>query len=344
MKVAVGMSGGVDSTVSCLLLKQMGYQPFGVFMRNWDTLCDSERDWQRVSSVCERLQVPCYRVDTSREYWTLVFEPFLDGLQKSWTPNPDIGCNQMIKFGKFYDLVQSRFHTDKIAFGHYSRLDDLGLKRAVDRTKDQSYYLSTIPLSILKNCMFPVGHLMKHQVKQIALKHGFGNIARQKESMGICFIGKNKFNQFVDEYLPDMMCDMVDLNGTRLSRVNMNHYTIGQRARISGRKLYVAAKNLETRQILVVPKQHPLLFTKQIECDWRWIDAPLEDGRVSVKYRYRSEPVQAEKRGDTIVFDSPQADIALGQHCALYIDDRCFGGGTITRTYSDHHDHHLLHQ
>jgi tRNA-uridine 2-sulfurtransferase len=190
MRVFLGMSGGVDSTVSAILLKKIGWKVTGVFMNNWS---ECQREFQKVQSICDTLEIECTQFNFVKEYWNFVFDPFLQDLGRE-TPNPDVNCNQFIKFGSFYSKAME-MGADKIAFGHYCRTDGTRLLKSVDSNKDQTYYLSLIDGTVLKDVLFPVGDFYKYQIKSIASDHGLVDIATQKESMGICFVGKKRFNK-----------------------------------------------------------------------------------------------------------------------------------------------------
>ncbi|KAJ2998075.1 hypothetical protein HDV02_004900 [Globomyces sp. JEL0801] len=239
------MSGGVDSSVSALLLKKMGYDVLGVYMRNWDNrdengVCPSEQDWMDVKQTCDKLKIPCEQVDLSKEYWTMVFDPFLDLLASGATPNPDVGCNQFIKFGAFLEKCKDLYQINQIAFGHYAQKQtkleslDCQLLKAIDQTKDQTYYLSQISQQSLQKTIFPIGHLLKSQVKEIARLNGLEKISSKRESMGICFIGKRPFGSFVSEYIQQTPGHIVTLEGEIVgTHQGLSSFTIGQNARIS---------------------------------------------------------------------------------------------------------------
>ncbi|KAI9098168.1 tRNA methyl transferase [Phlyctochytrium arcticum] len=309
------MSGGVDSSVSAHLLLQQGYHVTGVFMRNWDErdergVCPSEDDWRDVQRVCKQLNISCQRVDFCKEYWINVFDHFITDLARGHTPNPDIACNQAIKFGAFFDrFAAGNEGADYIATGHYARVQrqndgSVHLVRAVDPVKDQTYYLSTVPEASLTRTLFPIGGYHKSDIKRIARDNGLEAIADRRESMGICFIGKRDFGDFVDEYIAPKPGSIVSLDGQRKGHHHgMTRFTIGQRARISGEteRWYVVEKDMASNTIYVAPgPTHPALFRSEVVVnDWTWINSgrqnfsELEDDGyidITVKHRYRMEP------------------------------------------------------
>ncbi|KAH6574797.1 hypothetical protein BASA62_002284 [Batrachochytrium salamandrivorans] len=288
--VVLGMSGGVDSTVSALLLKAQGYNVVGVHMRSWDATeelghCPGEKDWQSVKNICTHiLNIPCRQMDFTKEYWTQVFDPFLKDVRNGYTTNPDVQCNQMIKFGAFYERCQRDFQAGfKIAFGHYAQLGTdmngrAALFKAKDSIKDQTYFLSQVRQHVLQNVLFPIGHLSKREVKQIARENNLEQIANGRESMGICFVGPRSFREFVGEYIQQIPGSFVDEHGTSVgTHKGLSAYTIGQGASIpgTGTKYYVAYKDASTNTIRVVNDQlHPALLCDSVTVGidgWNWI-------------------------------------------------------------------------
>jgi tRNA-specific 2-thiouridylase len=333
MRVFLGMSGGVDSTVSAMLLKWKGYEVIGVYMTNW-TEC--QREYQKVQSICDRLKIECINFNFVKDYWNFVFDPFLESIQKE-TPNPDIGCNQFIKFGSFYRKAMD-LGADKIAFGHYCRTNGSQLLKSVDSNKDQTYYLSQIDGSILDKVLFPVGHLWKHQVKGIANANGFTEVSNQKESMGICFVGKQKFGFFIEEYIEQKSGHFVDERGMVLGEFRgISHFTVGQNARIPSQKTkyYVARKDYAKNEILVVSEpMHPLLLSKRVRIQPHFISKPFGN-LYQVKYRYRTPCVNGRLVGDEVEFFHPQQGLCVGQQIALYQGEVCVGGGKVSHVMQD---------
>ncbi|KAJ3415847.1 hypothetical protein HDV05_003911 [Chytridiales sp. JEL 0842] len=359
--VILGLSGGVDSSVSAYLLQQQGFNVHAVYMHNWNlidetpTACPSSIDFADAQKVCEVLGVQLTRVDFSKEYWTLVFEEFLKEVESGRTPNPDVLCNRYVKFGVFARrflspvLGSSKDESRKlgggvrgdwIATGHYAAVErdvERGIARLVraqDKNKDQSYYLSNISETILSRSLFPLSNLSKPSVKLLAQQIGLPT-AQKPESMGICFIGPRPLSSFLEEYIPPVPCTLVDPSGNvKDRRENIHAFTLGQGARLQGEKekWYVASKNLERREVLVVPgKEHGLLWRKEIQVgEMVWISdsgepeelRENEDGwEVEVRVRHRSEPVKAmirRKNGKkegvyAIHFKKPQTGLAPGQ-------------------------------
>ena len=236
-RVVVGMSGGVDSSVAALLLKQQGYDVLGVFMKNWeekdeDGLCTATQDYADVRDVCDAIGIPYYTVNFSRQYWDKVFTHFLEEYRRGRTPNQDVLCNQEIKFRAFLDFAM-RSGADRIATGHFCRLDREGdqvrLLRGADPGKDQSYFLHALRQEQLSRALFPVGGLTKAEVRSIARENGLAT-AQKKDSTGVCFIGERRFRPFLKQFLPTEPGDMVDPEGRVVGRhEGLTFYTIGQR-------------------------------------------------------------------------------------------------------------------
>ena len=263
-KVVIGMSGGVDSSVAAILLKDAGYEVIGLFMRNWDStinndilgnptlnndICPQEEDYNDAIKVCEKLDIPLYRVDFVKEYWDYVFTYFLDELKKGRTPNPDIMCNKYIKFDAFLKEAR-KLGADYIATGHYARLIDGKLLRGIDDDKDQTYFLSQLSNEQLKDVLFPVGELRKPEVRKIAEQYNLIT-ATKKDSTGICFIGERNFTNFLKNYLPNQPGKIIDIETNKIlgEHTGLMYYTIGQRKGLniggSHSKIFVVGKDLE---------------------------------------------------------------------------------------------------
>ena len=235
--VVVGMSGGVDSSVSAYLLKKQGYNVIGVFMKNWEEkdengVCEAEKDYKDVVEVCEKLEIPYYSVNFEKEYWDKVFEYFLSEYREGRTPNPDVMCNKEIKFKVFLDYAKE-LGADFVATGHYARTKkengETFLLRGLDKNKDQTYFLSQLKQEQIENILFPVGEMEKPEVRKIAEEAGLST-ARKKDSTGICFIGEKNFKEFLTRYLPAKQGKMIDLDGNvRGMHDGLMYYTIGQR-------------------------------------------------------------------------------------------------------------------
>jgi len=349
MRVVVGMSGGVDSAVSALLLKRQGYDVVGVFMKNWEEqdengVCTSESDWRDVQDVCEKIDIPYYSVNFAKEYRDRVFSLFLSEYQAGRTPNPDVLCNREIKFKAFLDFAM-QLGAEKMATGHFVRTNEEGhLLRGLDPNKDQSYFLYMIHEAQLKKSIFPVGHLTKQQVREIAEKEGLP-VSTKKDSTGVCFIGERDFKAFLQCFLPAQPGNMVTPDGEIVGRHDgLMYYTLGQRrglgigGRGDGRSFFVVDKDLKKNQLIVAQgEDHPLLYSKAaIASQATFIGDPLPENtpcRVTAKFRYRQadQPVTVTRLGDQLhfVFDGPQRAVTPGQSAVIYDGERCLGGGII---------------
>lgn len=352
MRVVVGMSGGVDSAVSAHLLKLAGYDVVGVFMKNWeekdeDGVCTSESDWRDVQNVCDHIGIPYYAVNFAKEYWDRVFTLFLNEYKAGRTPNPDVLCNREIKFKAFLDFAM-QLGADKIATGHFVQTDERGqLIKGVDPNKEQSYFLYMLHQEQLKKAIFPVGHLTKAQVRQIALEAGLP-VASKKDSTGICFIGERHFKPFLSQFLPAQPGDMVTPEGEKVGRHDgLMFYTLGQRRGLGiggkgdGRSFFVVDKDLEHNRLIVAQgEDHPLLFCKSARIEQlTWIGCTPEIGcEYGVKTRYRQPDQQAvltemTEEGAIVTFKEKQRAVTPGQSLVFYHDDICLGGGIIAENF-----------
>ena len=365
-KVIIGLSGGVDSSVAAYLLLKDGYDVEAVFMRNWDSatnhdykgnpttydeICEQEKDFQDAQLVADKLGIKLHKVDFIEDYWDRVFSYFLDEYKKNRTPNPDVLCNNEIKFKAFVDYAK-KFNPDYIAMGHYARIDLTGdypkLLRALDSNKDQTYFLSQLKEEQLKNVMFPIGNIDKKEVRKIALEQDLAT-ATKKDSTGICFIGERHFNQFLSNYLPAQPGKMKRLDGTILKdHHGLMNYTIGQRKGlgIGGSKdelgaWYVVGKDLKTNTLYVEPDfDHPHLYSDSAlitDVIWR---GPKIDGKMTAKFRYRQKDNDVIVQwidDETILVSYPQTIRAItpGQVCAFYQGEVCLGSGFISEAYMD---------
>ena len=355
LRVIVGMSGGVDSSVSALLLMQQGYQVEGLFMKNWDEddgteYCTAKKDLADAQSVCDRLAIKLHTANFAAEYWDNVFEHFLNEYRAGRTPNPDILCNREIKFKAFLEYAEV-LGADFIATGHYTRLRREGehtyLLRGLDKNKDQSYFLHAVSEQQLSKTLFPVGELAKPRVREIAEQHDLVT-HNKKDSTGICFIGERRFRDFLQQYIPAQPGDIVTPDNEVIGRhQGLMYHTIGQRQGLGiggmqGRDespWYVAGKDLETNQLLAVQgKDHPELFAPALLAEGvEWIngEAPAQQFRCTAKIRYRQTDQHCEvellEDGQyRVVFDEPQRAVAPGQSVVFYQDECCLGGGVIT--------------
>ncbi|MDY0075260.1 MAG: tRNA 2-thiouridine(34) synthase MnmA [Acholeplasmataceae bacterium] len=365
-KVIIGLSGGVDSSVAAYLLLKDGFDVEAVFMRNWDSatnqdlkgnptaydeICEQEKDYQDAKAVADKLGIVLHKVDFIADYWDRVFTYFLDEYKKNRTPNPDVLCNNEIKFKAFVDYAK-KLNPDYIAMGHYAQVDLTGdypkLLRAFDQNKDQTYFLSQLKEEQLKNVMFPIGHLDKKEVRKIAIEQNLIT-ANKKDSTGICFIGERHFADFLSNYLPAQKGMMRRLDGTPVKQhMGLMNYTIGQRKGlgIGGSKdelsaWYVVGKDLKTNTLYVEPDQnHPHLYSNQAlitDVIWR---GPHIEGRMTAKFRYRQKDNDVDVKwldDHTILVSYPQKIKAVtpGQVCAFYQDQVCVGSGFIQEAYMD---------
>lgn len=355
-RVVVGMSGGVDSSVTALLLKQQGYDVIGIFMKNWDDTdefghCTAEEDSEDVRRVCDQIGIPYYTVNFERQYYDKVFTYFLDEYKRGRTPNPDVMCNREIKFGDFLNKALE-LNADYLATGHYARVERTGdgvtkLLRGVDSGKDQTYFLSALNQDQLAKAMFPIGHLPKPEVRRIAEEAGL-HTAKKKDSTGVCFIGERNFREFLSGYLPAKPGDMIDIRtGEKKGRHDgLMYYTLGQRQGLgiggsgsgSGEPWFVADKNLQDNVLYVVQGEgHPSLYSESlIATGINWI-APLDKNEpfsCKAKFRYRQpdQGVTVAMREDgtaLVTFDQPQKAVTPGQAVVFYDGEVCLGGGTI---------------
>ncbi len=356
MKVVVGISGGVDSAVAALLLKKEGYEVVGLFMKNWDSninndpegitedICPQELDYRDAKKVCDELCIPLYRVDFIKEYWDDVFKYFLDELEKGRTPNPDIMCNKYIKFDKFKEEAW-KLGADKIATGHYARIEGNRLLRGIDRNKDQTYFLSQVSNEQLKDVLFPIGNLTKPEVRKIAKENDIP-VFDKKDSTGICFIGERHFGQFVSNYLKGTDGDIIDIETNK--KVGTHHglmnYTIGQRRNvgISGDadRHYVCGKDSKNNILYIAygSDSKYLLSDEAIIEDMNYISSK-KPTFATAKFRYRSEdvPVTIEylENNEIKVKYTDGKSVTPGQACVIYLGEQCLMGGIIKTVYKD---------
>jgi tRNA-specific 2-thiouridylase len=347
------MSGGVDSSVAALLLKEQGYDVEGLFMKNWEEddgteYCTAKEDFADAQKVADRLQIRLHGANFAAEYWDNVFEHFLAEYRAGRTPNPDILCNREIKFRAFLDYALE-LGADFIATGHYARIDRSAgtarLLKGLDAQKDQSYFLHAVGGEDLARSLFPVGELAKPEVRRRAAEAGLVTHDK-KDSTGICFIGERRFSDFLQRYLPAQPGAIVSLDGEQLGQhQGLMYHTIGQRQGlgIGGRAArdelpwYVAGKNLERNELLVVQgNDHPALYSESLRAGqlcWISGDSPALPLRCAAKVRYRQpdQPctLSVDERGYVVRFDQPQRAVTPGQAVVFYSGDVCLGGGTI---------------
>lgn len=355
-RVVVGMSGGVDSSVAAWILKQQGYEVVGLFMKNWEDdddseYCSTRQDWIDVVSVADVIGIDVEAVNFAEEYKDRVFADFLREYSAGRTPNPDVLCNAEIKFKAFLDHAM-RLGASAIATGHYARVrkTDSGVEllKAIDFTKDQSYFLHRLNQEQLSKVMFPLGNIPKSQVREIAEHIGLPN-AKKKDSTGICFIGERPFREFLSKYLPTQPGPMKTPEGKVVGQhVGLAFYTLGQRKGMgiggthesSGDAWYVAQKDLQNNTLIIVQgHDHPLLESVELEAqEASWIagEPPMVEKLYGAKTRYRQEDSACEisYRNDSLGtfslnFKDPQWAVTPGQSAVLYDGEVCLGGGII---------------
>lgn len=352
-RVIVALSGGVDSAVAALCLLRDGFQVEGLHMTNWDDAdphCTAGQDLADARTVCRDLGLTLHHVNFAREYREQVFAGFLSGQQAGLTPNPDVDCNRIIKFGAFLHHAQ-RLGADSIATGHYARtaIDARGaarLYKARDSAKDQTYFLHAVPGAALARTRFPLGGMAKQEVRRLAAEAGLANHAK-RDSTGICFVGKRPFREFLAQYLKAEPGPIVTPEGRTLGRhEGLPGYTLGQRQGLgiggAGEPWYVADRDFATNTLVVVQgHDHPLLQSIGLAADdLHWIAGPppelARDGLLEctarTRYRQPEAPctVEAGAAGAvSVAFPEPQWAVTPGQHVVFYRGEECLGGGVI---------------
>ncbi len=355
MRVVIGMSGGVDSSVAAYLLKQQGYECVGVFMKNWDDeqdgQCTAQQDYDDVRAVCDKIGIPYYSVNFEKEYWDKVFKLFLQEYSAGRTPNPDVLCNKEIKFDAFLNFALS-MDAQAIATGHYANVEKrdglMTLLRATDLNKDQTYFLYALNQKQLAPVMFPIGNLLKPDLREIAQKSGL-ETWKKKDSTGICFIGERRFREFLATYLPATKGDILSLSGKKIgTHDGAMYYTIGQRHGLgiggsvgsSGEPWFVVKKDVKNNVIYAAQGEHELLYTsssKASQITFISGEAPSNSFDCTAKFRYRQpdQKVHVEISGNEmfITHFEKQRAVTPGQSVVLYSDEVCLGGGVIDETF-----------
>ncbi len=353
--VAVGMSGGVDSSVAALLLKEQGYDVIGLYMVNWEEegengCCTAEADYEDVKRVCNKIGIPYYTVNFAKEYADRVFSYFLKEYEAGRTPNPDVLCNREIKFGPFRDYALA-LGADFIATGHYCGIRHENgrhfLLKAADENKDQTYFLNQVTQPQFENVLFPLGGICKPQVREIAEKYGLSTAAK-KDSTGICFIGERNFRNFLRNYLPAKPGKMMTSEGEVVGEhIGLMYYTLGQRKGLDlggrkgdeGGRWFVVEKDLKNNILYVSHGDESRLYTDKCTVSGiNWIPSlPAEEFVCTAKFRYRQKEqgVRVCRTGEAeaeVYFDEPQRAVTPGQYAVFYDGDKCIGGGVIERS------------
>ncbi|MCL4121961.1 UNVERIFIED_CONTAM: hypothetical protein GTU68_010816 [Idotea baltica] len=358
------MSGGVDSSVTALLLQQQGYEVEGLFMKNWDEddgtdYCTAREDLADAQAVADKLGIQLHTANFAAEYWDNVFEYFLKEYRAGRTPNPDILCNKEIKFKVFLDYAQI-LGADLIATGHYVRTSSVRTKldgtqtyllKGLDNNKDQSYFLHAVDEHAFSKTLFPIGEMEKPKVRAIAEKYGLAT-AKKKDSTGICFIGERRFKDFLEQYLPAQPGDIETPEGKVIgAHHGLMYHTLGQRQGLgigglkdsSEEPWYVAGKDLSRNVLIAVQGgNHPRLFTDTLQvAQLHWINGIPEflELECTAKTRYRQSDqactVEKNDAGYLLKFDEPQRAVTPGQSVVLYQDEICLGGGVIESSWND---------
>ena len=356
-RIVIGMSGGVDSSVAALLLKQQGYDVVGVFMKNWDEkdengTCTAADDWRDVQDVCDTIGIPCYAVNFEKEYYDRVFTYFLEEYRRGRTPNPDVLCNREIKFKAFLEYAL-KLGAGHMATGHFVKKDVRNghtvLLKGDDPGKDQSYFLYMLKERQLERALFPVGHMTKAEVRAIAEANGLIN-SKKKDSTGVCFIGERNFRKFLSGYLPMQPGDMRTEDGKKVGEhMGLAYYTLGQRRGLGiggagdGRRWFVIEKDLKNNVLVVSQgEDSPRLYARYIrasQATWIADQPPAKDGepfRATARFRYRQpdQPVTVMIRGDELFIEADELQRAVtpGQSVVLYQGDVCLGGAIEEET------------
>ncbi|ESW96002.1 hypothetical protein KL918_003563 [Ogataea parapolymorpha] len=363
-QIVVSMSSGVDSSVAALMYAKQYKNVKGIFMANWSpdsrggvSKCTVESDWEEVQTICDQIGIPCERVNFEKEYWSDVFEPMLEMYRKGLTPNPDVGCNKYVKFGKMIEHLSTKFSRDNwwLVTGHYARImkhratGESHLLRAGFLPKDQSYYLSQMPESVLSKILMPIGHYTKPEVRELAQRYGL--VSKDKrDSQGLCFVSQHgNFKDFLDEFLPPNPGDIVTADGRVWGRHNgLWHGTIGQRSGISLPQgdpemkgvWYISGKNYDKNQLIISKKTDRAAFEKDRlkVADWQWINSSLDFGdldpaELTIQVRSLESPraLRAVVAGNEPEFLLQEKidGVAPGQNLVLYKNERVLGGGII---------------
>ena len=350
-KVVIGMSGGVDSSVAALLLKNQGFEVIGLFMRNWDSsinndflgnpninnnICPQEQDYNDALEVCKKIGITLHRVDFVKEYWDYVFTYFLDELKRGRTPNPDVMCNKYIKFDMFAKKAKE-LGADYIATGHYARIKNGKLLRGIDDNKDQTYFLAQLSKEQLSDVIFPIGDLEKPIVRKIAEENGLIT-ARKKDSTGICFIGERNFKKFLENYLPNTPGDIIDIEtGKKIGEhIGLMYYTIGQRRGLelggNSDKYFAVGKDLNKNILYVaLGSENEYLYSTEAVLESVNFITDRKPNKCTAKFRYRQNdiPINIYYGDEIVVSYNHVKAVTPGQLCVFYDNEECLGSGII---------------
>lgn len=348
MKIAVLLSGGVDSSVALRILKDQGHDVTAFYLKIWlqDEFsylgdCPWEEDLSYAHAVCNQISVPLEVVPLQNEYWDYVVSYTISEIREGRTPNPDIFCNSLIKFGQFFDRVGHSF--DKVASGHYATVENINdnffLKRSPDPIKDQTYFLAYLTQKQLSKTIFPIGIYKKSEIRKLAIEYNLPNMER-KDSQGICFLGKIKFNDFIKHHLGDMPGDIIDIESNKVmgKHDGYYYYTIGQRSglKLGGGPWYVVDKDVKQNQILI--SRNAELVEKDKETfevtKFNWFNEPPESEKVDLKIRHGERILKGQltfkdENFGTVNLEKPDRGIAPGQFAVFYENEYCLGGAVI---------------
>ncbi|MGL4647753.1 MAG: tRNA 2-thiouridine(34) synthase MnmA [Mycoplasmoidaceae bacterium] len=358
-KIIIGLSGGVDSAVSAFLLKRSGYDVTAVYMQNWDSFlnneknhesplegCNNRTEYEDAKKVADFLEIELHRVEFIKEYWNNVFEDFIKKYSLGKTPNPDILCNKNIKFEAFRKYVMDNFQCDYFATGHYAKKSinhdgTIDLKICKDAKKDQTYFLCQLNQEQLRNVLFPLENITKEEVREIAKFYKIPSW-NKRDSTGICFIGKRNFNDFIDNYIEKKPGYIIDIVTKQMigKHEGIHHFTIGQRKGLGlsgyAEKYFVCKKDLDKNIIYVSPisNEDQYLFTNQCILDnFNWINKIPLNTNVKIRYRHCGNLYDANfvisNHQVLINIKEKVKAISIGQYVVLYQDGTCLGGGEV---------------
>jgi tRNA-specific 2-thiouridylase len=349
--VIIGMSGGVDSSVCAALLKDEGYKVIGLFMKNWEEfdehgVCQSSKEYADVEKVCEKIGIPCYSIDFIKEYRENVFDQFIKEYESGYTPNPDVLCNREIKFKVFFEKAME-LGADYLATGHYCQVKNINgrtqLLKGADPKKDQSYFLCAVKSEVLEKVMFPIGHIPKSKVRELAAHYDLAT-KNKKDSTGICFIGERNFKNFLSHYVTYTAGNIVNLKGEIVGiHTGSNYYTIGQRKGLGlggqGEPWFVVGKNTAKNEVIVERGEfHPALYSYTLTAN----EISFVDDHIVLNYPFKCTAkirYRQVDQGCTILkndngtfhvqFDIPQRAITPRQSIVFYNNNVCIGGAMI---------------